>query len=186
MVLKSDDVEYIWTAQPDIWARHAPVLFPIVGKVKNNQYKVGAEIYELSQHGFARDMEFSQIQHSQDGVRYRLTSNDETLMKYPYDFQLDIEYGLRTSGISCAYTVKNIDSRPSYFSIGAHPGFNCPILPQETIEDYYLEFEEPEIAERYCLEDGIVTSRTAYLKNEKIIPLSSQLFSEDALIFKNL
>ncbi|VBB08813.1 aldose 1-/glucose-6-phosphate 1-epimerase [Lucifera butyrica] len=186
LVLKKDDIEYLWSAQPDIWARHAPVLFPIVGKLKNNRYKVGNQNYEMFQHGFARDMEFEQIQRNRDKVCYRLASSDDTLLKYPYKFQLDIVYSLQANSISCRYSVKNIDSLCSYFSIGAHPGFNCPLLPGETIEDYYLEFEKTETAERYWLKKGLVVRRTDYLENEKEIALSTQLFNEDALIFKNL
>lgn len=184
--LKKDGTEYMWQADKKIWGRHAPVLFPIVGRVKNNKYRVGQKEYELFQHGFARDMEFELTESGADFAVYRLKSSEDTLLKYPYNFQLDICYTLYGSSITEEYRVKNMYDKPIYFSIGAHPGFNCPLADGETVEDYYLQFEQSETGDRYYLENGLIARREAYLENTKVIPLTQQLFADDALIFKNL
>jgi len=186
LLLKKDETEYLWGANPDIWGRHAPVLFPIVGKVINDQYAIGDRKFELPQHGFARNMNFAQVKVAPDRVTYRLTSNEQTLVKYPYKFQLDIGYVLKISGIIVEYHIQNMDNQPIYFSIGSHPGFNCPLLPDEKFEDYYLEFQHKETAYRYNLENGLLGEKELFFQNENILPLSNTLFKNDALIFKNL
>lgn len=184
--LKKNGAEYMWQADKAVWARHAPVLFPIVGRVKDNTYKAEEALYELPQHGFARDMEFQRTQYGADFAVYRLTASGETLKRYPYNFQLDISYTLQGSSIVEGYRVKNMDEKTMYFSIGAHPGFNCPLSVGESIEDYYLEFEQSETADRYYLENGLLARQEAYLNHTQVILLNSALFRDDALIFKNL
>lgn len=185
-ILKQDGTEYMWQADKTVWGRHAPVLFPIVGRVNNNKYMVEGQEYELTQHGFARDRDFEIVDSGADFVVLRLTADHETKAKYPYNFQLDISYTLKGSSIITGYRVKNLDNKPLDFSIGAHPGFNCPLIEGETIKDYYLEFEQRETADIYYLENGLIAGRKAYLDNEKIIALTPDLFKDDALIFKNL
>lgn len=184
--LKKDGIEYMWNADKKVWGRHAPVLFPIVGRVKNNKYTTRQQQYELFQHGLARDLDFEMVEDGEDFVVYRLKSSEETIAKYPYKFQLDIFYTLEGSSIINKYRVKNMDKQPMYFSIGAHPGFNCPLMAGEKMEDYYLEFEQSETADRYFLEDGLIARQEGYLINKKVLPLTKELFKDDALIFKNL
>ncbi len=186
LILKNDQTEYLWNANPGIWGRHAPVLFPIVGGVIDNHYKIGERIFELSQHGFARDMNFKKVEMTLESVIYRLTSDECTLVKFPYKFQLDISYRLKNCGVIVEYRVKNIDKYPIFFSIGSHPGFNCPLLSNEKFEDYYLEFQEKETTYRYYLENGLISKKELFLQNENIVPLSDELFKDGALIFKNL
>jgi galactose mutarotase-like enzyme len=186
LILKKDQTEYLWNANPGIWGRHAPVLFPIVGGVIDNHYKIGEMIFELSQHGFARDMNFKRVEMTLESVIYRLTSDECTLVKFPYKFQLDISYRLKNCGIIVEYRVKNIDKHPIFFSIGSHPGFNCPLLSNEKFEDYYLEFQEKETTYRYYLENGLISKKELFLQNENIVPLSDELFKDGALVFKNL
>ncbi|WP_242851368.1 hypothetical protein [Clostridium sp. DMHC 10] len=126
-----DGAEYLWTAKSDIWARHAPILFPIVGKVKNNTYRINDDTYTLSQHGFARDMNFEVMEGTSDKAVFKLTYNEETLSKYPYKFELIVKYELKENEIEASYKVKNVDSQEIYFSIGAHPGFNCPVVGEK-------------------------------------------------------
>jgi galactose mutarotase-like enzyme len=186
LILKKDQTEYLWNANPGIWGRHAPVLFPIVGGVIDNHYKIGERIFELSQHGFARDMNFKKVEMTLESVIYRLTSDEFTLVKFPYKFQLDISYRLKNYSVIVEYRVKNIDKHPIFFSIGSHPGFNCPLLPNEKFEDYYLEFQEKETTYRYYLENGLIAKKELFLQNENIVPLSDELFKDGALVFKNL
>lgn len=186
---KKDNIEYLWTADSQYWNRHAPILFPIVGKVKADKYRALDKEYNLGQHGFARDSKFQVILVSRSKLIYRLASSEETLKKYPYQFQLDVEYSLSENNLEVTYKVRNTDNIKIFFSIGAHPGFRCPFMESETMEDYYLEFNEKERAEGKILqaETGLLTEDSnLYLKNENIINLHKDMFQKDALIFNNL
>ncbi|MCY6356512.1 aldose 1-epimerase family protein [Clostridium sp. ZS2-4] len=186
---KKDNIEYLWTADPKYWGRHSPILFPIVGKVKNNQYRIEDKVFNLNQHGFVRNCDFTLIEEKDDRITYRLTSNEETLERYPYKFQLDVEYILIENSLEIIYRVRNIDDKDVFFSIGAHPGFNCPLMEGETMEDYYLEFSEKETVNRELIDAkvGLYTGESEeLLKNESKISLKKELFKDDALVFKNL
>ena len=184
----NDDVEYIWNADPLYWNRHAPVLFPIVGRVVNNQYRVNSDTYHLGQHGFARDMAFTVTSQSESHVTMALQWNDETLKVYPFKFEFAITYTINKNKVSIEYRVKNVDEKPIYFSVGAHPGFNCPIKEGDSFDDYYFEFEKNENASITLLtSDGLLKrEKIAYLNNENIIELSDTLFKNGALIFDQL
>lgn len=190
---KKDGAEYIWTADPAFWGRHAPVLFPIVGRLKNNEYRIDGRTYKMGQHGFARDMEFEVVQKSESKVRFRLSCSEDTLKVYPYRFELYIEYVLEGSSLKVIYTVRNADNGDIYFSIGAHPGFNCPIVNRELgkaakFEDYYFRFQDRETAEITQIDgSGLLKRRKKpFLKDRDIIPLSHELFKDDALVFGGL
>lgn len=185
--LKEDGTEYIWQADPTYWGRHAPVLFPIVGRLFNNEYNLGDKVYHLTQHGFARDMEFAVQEQDEQHVVYELLANEQTLEKYPSKFQLLITYRLEGHELMIEYKVQNQDDTNLYFSIGAHTGFRCPLQSGECFDDYYLEFSQAETADKYILENGFISNQTVpVLRNEKIIPLSYELFKDDALVFKGL
>ncbi|MFL0249303.1 aldose 1-epimerase family protein [Clostridium neuense] len=189
-----DEAEYLWTGKSDIWARHAPILFPIVGKVKNNTYRINDNTYNLSQHGFARDMSFEAIKNTDSTAMFKLSYNEETLSKYPYKFELMVKYELKDNEIEVSYTVRNVDDKEIYFSIGAHPGFNCPVIGGDTenedlkFEDYYFEFEKRETTNIIPIdENGLLKeSPTPFLYDSNIIHLKRELFKKDAIIFKEL
>src|SRR5699024_7785261 len=126
--MKEDNTEYLWNADPSHWNRHAPILFPIVGRLVNNTYFVDGTAYEMSQHGFARDMTFDIIHQTDTSVSFLLTSTEETLKKYPFLFSLTVTYTLVDTKVVVDYKVENTGKKEMYFSIGAHPGFNCPIV----------------------------------------------------------
>lgn len=183
-----DPVEYIWTAEKEVWARHAPILFPIVGKVVNGCYKVDGEIFKLGQHGFARDMVFDVVAHQQDSVTLCLVSNEVSKKLYPYHFELTVIYTLVQNSVRIEYQVKNLEQRTMYFSIGAHPGFNCPLLDGETFNDYYFEFNVKENAKIYNLtpEGLFKREEMLFLDHEAVINLDQELFKQDALVFHHL
>lgn len=187
-ILKSDGTEYIWQGNPQVWGRHAPILFPIVGRLKDNRYRIGEQEYFLTQHGFARDFPFEPIIAKADHCTFRLTDNPTTLEKYPYPFQLDVNYHLIDTTLEIQYKVQNTGKDVMYFSIGGHPGFNCPLLPEmETMKDYYLEFNEVENVHRLCIRDGLIAKESVpFLQNESWFSLSPSLFKEDAVVLHNL
>jgi len=185
--LKADNLEYIWQADPQVWPRHAPVLFPIVGKVPDGKYSYQGKSYEMPQHGFARDLDFTLVSQSINELSFELTDSDTTLAIYPFRFRLIINYRLQENTVAITYNVQNPADTTMYFSIGAHPGFNCPLLPGESFSDYYLQFEQPETQVHYLLEGGLLTGKAEpLLKNETELPLTYDLFLKDALVIKKL
>lgn len=176
--------EFLWQADPLVWARRAPVLFPIVGKVKSNELMIGNSIYPAPQHGFARDLHFTQTSETGTEIWYELKSNHETLKAYPYEFILRLGYTLKENELTCRYEVINPGKNPMYFSIGAHPGFNLPI---DGLDKYFIEFEQAETAERHLLDQGLFNGSTKpVLSSPTTISLSKALFDEDAIVLKQL
>jgi galactose mutarotase-like enzyme len=182
---KETDIEYIWQADPKYWKRHAPVLFPFVGALKDNQYTYQGKTYQLSQHGFARDMEFQVIEQNEDSVRLMLESTTATKEVYPFDFKLIIAYELGGDGIVVKYYVENPAEEAMYFSIGGHPAFNVPLVDDLSFEDYYLEPSPMKSRLMLPLKDGYVdlAQRTLGQTNTNIA-LTRELFKVDTLIFE--
>ncbi len=149
------DLEYIWQADPAIWARHAPVLFPTVGKLKNNQFTYQGKSYTLPQHGFARDYAFTLKSKTENSLTFVLEQSEATLIHFPFSFRLCISYRLEENTLTVSYRVENPASTNLYFSLGAHPGFACPLFPDEQFSDYYLQFEKSEGIKRYLLDQGL-------------------------------
>lgn len=182
----TNKTEYLWQADPTIWGRHAPVLFPIVGQIENNCYRIDGQEYHLSQHGFARDQEFRVMAKTKTSITLELSSNPQTKKVYPYDFKLQIGYQLMHNQLKINYSVQNKSTDALPFSIGAHPGFRVPLFKNQKFEDYYFEFEKEETLDRILFDKGLLSGKieTRYLDKTKIIPLSQKLFEKDALIFK--
>ena len=178
--------EYIWQADPEIWGRHTPVLFPIVGQLKDNTYFVDRKAYHLSQHGFARDSEFKLIEQTSTKVVFLLESDPETLKAYPFSFQLYISYTLEGSSLKVEYKVKNPAKTTMLFGIGGHPALNCPLDPaKETFEDYEMDFHTDDSEkEIYLLEGTLLGLQKDVLSlNQGRRDLDYSLFEKDALIF---
>lgn len=184
---KKDNTEFLWSGDEAYWKYHAPILFPIVGKVFNGKYTVYGITYELPQHGLARVRDFEMIEQTKNSISFELKYSEDTLKVYPFKFSLIIKYTLNDINLSIDYIVKNLDNKEMYFSIGAHPAFMCPI-ENDKFDDYYFEFNEKENASIMQLVGPGYFSKEEkpYLKDENIINLSTDLFKNDALVFKNL
>lgn len=175
--------EYIWDGNPDFWGKHSPILFPIVGTLKNNSFQYNGEKYHLSRHGFAREMEFELINKKEDSATFSIQNSEETLKVYPFAFELQIIYTLEKYNLSIAYKVINKGKSEIPFSIGAHPAFALP----GNFENYSIQFEKEEPLQYYLLEKDLISNKTKKLETqEEQIPLAYQLFENDALIFKTL
>ena len=184
-VKNKNEIEFMWQGQKEIWARHAPVLFPIVGKLKDNEFEYKERLYSLPQHGFARDMEFSLIHSEPSSCTYRLNSSEETKNKFPFDFVFEISYLLQHNSLTTTYKVANHSAHMLYFSVGAHPGFNCPLSENESFEDYFIEFEKNSITQT-LLDKGLLSDKKKTLQlHNGILPITKTLFDADALIFEN-
>ncbi len=180
-----DGTEYIWQADPSVWNRHAPVLFPIVGRLKEDTYLVKNKTYHLSQHGFARDTEFELFSQSETSVSFMLESDPGTLDVYPFSFRFYISYTLIDFSLEVKYRIENPSEEKILFSVGGHPAFNCPLNPdQEVFEDYEIEFFDG------SFQKEIYQLKGPYLSHEKKLlslqsgklNLSYDLFKNDALI----
>lgn len=175
--------EYIWEGNPDFWGKHSPILFPIVGTLKNNAYTIDGKEYQLSRHGFAREMEFELIDKTENSAIFSLKSNAETLKKYPFEFELQLIYTLEESSLNIQYKVINNSETKMPFSIGAHPA----IALTENFENYAFEFEKEEVLKYYLLENDLISNKTKVLETtNNTVPLHYKLFENDALIFKTL
>lgn len=178
--IRKGATEYLWQADPKFWARHSPVLFPIVGSVWDKLYRVDGKVYELGQHGFARDMDFVKVEGNDTEVFYRLESNEETLKKYPWPFRLEIGYKLHGNSIDVIWRVYNPGAEEMYFQIGAHPAFYYPDYDPETEERGYFSFDKSEGLECIRLkEKGCVDAVTKYpleIPQDGLLPLRKDTF----------
>lgn len=175
--------EFIWDANPDFWGKHSPILFPIVGTLKNNTYTINENEYQLPRHGFARDMEFQLIEKTGNSAVFSLESNAETLKKYPFEFELQLIYTLENTSLKIEYIVINKGESKIPFSIGAHPAIALP----ENFENYAFKFEKEEPLKFNLLENDLISSKTEILKTiNNVVPLNYKLFENDALVFKTL
>ena len=179
----SENREFIWEGNANFWGKHSPVLFPIVGTLKNNSFVHDDKEYHLSRHGFARDMNFELIEKTENSATFSIQSNSETLKSYPFKFELQIQYTLINTILEIDYTIINKDSNEIPFSIGAHPAFALP----GNFEDYSLDFEKVEPLEYTLLENDLVSKQTEKIHTDtNRVPLTYELFKRDALIFKKL
>lgn len=185
---KDTGLEYLWNADSKFWGRHSPVLFPTVGRLVEDTYLVDGKPYHLGQHGFARDRDFQVIEQTEKSVRFELDADEDSLAVYPYKFKLSIIYTIEKNTVAVSYEVENTDNKRIYFSIGAHPAFNLPLTDGTTFEDYYLDFGTEENLETLCLEEPYRSGEIKKVvdKPAQYLPLSYDLFKNDALIFEAL
>lgn len=184
--VKYNALEYIWQAKVEVWPRHTPVLFPIVGRLKSNSFNYNGQNYSLSQHGFARDKEFKCISQNDKEISLELLSDEETKKIFPFDFSLTITYTIKDDMVSCTYKVANPSEQSLFFSIGAHPGFRIPIEKSERFEDYKLTFDPIKQYQTTVLQEGLLseTKEKLVLTNGEL-NLNLSLFDKDALVFEN-
>lgn len=179
-----DQKERIWQADKNIWGRHAPVLFPIVGALKNDQYKYDDEIYKMTQHGFARDHDFKVKSQTDSAVTFELEQMPETLTKYPFNFILDITFELHYNSVFVTYSVFNDNDREMTFSIGGHPGFKFNYLDSDEAK---LVIQNPEqVYELGFTSDHLIDAKHPQQLDHSDLPLNSESFVTDTLTYQNL
>jgi galactose mutarotase-like enzyme len=185
---KQTGLEYLWNGDPAFWSKRSPILFPVVGTLKEDTYYYNNKHYKLSRHGFARDREFETWQQQDNTITFLLKSDEATLQNFPFEFELKVSYSLQQSSLRVGYNVKNISASGMYFSIGGHPAFKLPLVPGTAYDDYYLEFNEDETKPRWPIsKEGLIeTSPVLLLQETNILHLSKDLFSEDAIVLKDL
>lgn len=184
---KETALEYLWTGDANFWGKFSPILFPIVGGLKEDTYFFEGVSYQLPRHGFARDREFEAHQISSEEVLFLLKADQESLKVYPFEFQLGLRYRLIGNTLSCSYEVFNSGNKDLWFSIGGHPAFRLPLQSGLNYDDYYLEFNEDTQLNVHQVTDNLIEEETQpiHLDGGKL-PLTHQLFYQDALVLKDL
>jgi galactose mutarotase-like enzyme len=176
--------ELLWNPNDEkskaIWNRSAPILFPIVGKLKEGAYYLKEKTYQMPQHGFARDQTFKCLECSTAEIEFVLEATQETFKLYPYCFELRVKYSLEGTKLLISHIVKNVDRQDIYFSIGAHPAFDTAKL-----ENYEIHFEKAEKSFVH-LNNGLVDWKKPIQLEGKILKPTTELFSKDALIFSDV
>lgn len=183
-------LEYIWEGIPTVWSGQNPILFPIVGSLKDGKVDIGGKIYAMGRHGFAREMEFSPVEQGTDFITLELRENEETLAHYPFPFALRVRHQLLEDGFSTTFAVENTGTAPMPFCIGAHTAIRCPLRAEERFEDYELLFAESEHASSHLLNSAGIIRHDCWkpmLQESRTIPLNYPVFAEmDTIIFSML
>lgn len=182
--------EYMWDAKPEYWKRTSPVLFPIVGSLNKGIYRYEGTEYQMSQHGFARDMEFELLRQTDDELIFLLESDSGTLKKYPFKFKLELGYRLDGSSLVVSWKVTNNDNKEMYFSIGGHPAFLCPLCDGDAQTDCRIRFDEisdkDSIVSSEIGDNGVLSpQKKRYALNDGYMNITADLFDNDALIIED-
>lgn len=172
--------EYLWQGDATVWGGRSPLLFPIVGRMVDDKLKTEEGAFVMPKHGFARKSTFTVNSHSENSLVLLLTDNEETARIYPYKFELTVSYSLFEKVLVVSFSVRNTDRKKIYFSIGAHPGFNC------TMGDV-LEFEEKETAETFLMNsEGYLFKKEMLLDDTNQLIIKPYTFKKDALMLEGL
>lgn len=185
---KTSGLEIMWEGDPKVWGKKSPVLFPIVGTLKDNTFFYNNQSYPLTRHGFARDMQFSAQKPNSNTIQLTLFSNADTLKIYPFEFEFSLNYTIEENTCYVTYEIKNQGSDPMFFSVGGHPAFKVPLFAGEAYDDYQLLFDTEEDAQRWVISpEGLIENQSVpFLKESSLLPLSKDLFLQDAIVLKNL
>ena len=182
--------EYIWQRDPAHWKSCSPLLFPTIGNCRDGKYTLNGQTYTIPKHGFCRNADFTVSVFSDKEASFTLTDSPETRPCYPFAFQLKLTYILMDDGIQIHYTVTNPGTETIYYQLGAHPGFNCPFQAGEKFEDYVLEFEQEETSGYHSYDlkrmEFDMNSYTPILDHTSVLPLTYELFANDAIFFTDL
>jgi galactose mutarotase-like enzyme len=179
--------DILWDANPEFWAKTSPVLFPIVGGLKKDAYRFEDNIYTLPRHGFARDRVFEIETYSEEEATFVLKADAESLKVFPFVFEFRLIYRLDGTSLSCTYAVFNSCEKPMWFSLGGHPAFAVPTSDEIRYSDYFLHFNRDENLRYFPLVGNAIgeESKRIALENGRL-PLSRELFYQDALVMKDM
>lgn len=185
----ADGREVIWQADPSVWAGHAPVLFPVIGIVRDGHLNIGGVDYPMTKHGFARNAQFTVAKQGDDFVELILTPSEETRAMYPFDFVFHVTYTLQENGFTTTFLVENRSDRPMPFTVGGHPAFCCPMENGAAFEDYQLVFPQAEEGRSTLVPGGLMDGYEilADLRDGRVLPLRYEYFdTRDTLLFTTL
>lgn len=184
---KKSGRHYMWSGDPAYWGRVSPVLFPIVGRLMNDQYKIGDQTFELTQHGFLRDVNFDLYEETEHTVTFQYESRGRHVQQYPYEFTARIRYELLENGLKISWEIDHDGDDTMYFSIGGHPAFRVPLVEGEQAADYSLTLtpSTEHLPVQYELRNSLVREKEKGIEIEPI-QLRPELFQQDAMIFSHI
>jgi len=182
----AEGLELLWQAGPE-WPRHSPLLFPVIGEVRNEQIRVRGKVYPMLRHGVAHDQPFTWAERSPHSCRLVQTDNAETRSRFPFAYRLTLTYALRGADLDVAIKIENPGDEVLPASIGGHPAFHWPLLPGLPKESYRLTFSADEPAPIRRLKDGLLLpdARPSPIRG-RTLDLLERLFDEDAVILDKL
>lgn len=187
-LVSADGTNYLWTGDAAYWSGHSPVLFPFVGRLYEQRYRLGGREYPLGLHGFAKKSEFAVKELRADSAVFSLRESEATMEQFPFAFEFRVGYALRGRSVEVTFAVDNLSGDTMFFGLGGHPGFNVPFEPGTEFEDYYLRFSAPCAPELVTFSDSVLLSgenRPYALKDDRILSLRHELFDLDAVVLKN-
>ncbi len=187
LILKKDNLEYVWQGNPDIWAKHAPLLFPLIGRLKDGEYTFEGQTYKATGHGFGRDSELEVIAQKDDEIIFSLKPNELSASMYPFEFELQIKYSVNGATLKKEHTFFNKDNKALYYEVGGHDGYNICLEDGEVMNDYYLDFGNLDAIHPLCLDENILILEDTYeipLTDGKL-QVDMELFKVDALMLHN-
>lgn len=181
-----NQIEYLWQGDPASWKRQAPILFPFVGRLKDDQYQFNGQTYHQTQHGFARDREFKVVDQTSSAVLLEQHDDDQTRAAFPFAYQLRVHYQLVGDQLAVTYSVTNPDQQHSLiYAIGAHPGFNMPLAKESQYDDIELSVSPAETYSRVVLDGPYNDSQHPLtIDMRQPIHINHELFKNDAVIFE--
>lgn len=180
-VNKVNDKNMLWNKGTTHWNRISPLLFPIVGRLKNDEFNYKEDVFFMKQHGFARDLIFDVVEQESDRITLSLKESNLTLQQFPFRFQLSITYKLEYNRLNVIFNITNHDIKTMPFSIGGHPGFQLHSLLEEYSVNFYNDFE----IYRHEIKGGLYTGEVKKMIIENTLVLKNEFFKEDAIVFKN-
>lgn len=185
---KTTGIDYLWSGDAAFWGKQSPVLFPIVGALKDNTAHHEGQAITLGRHGFAREKNFELVAHTPEKAIFKLVSTPDTLAVFPFPFECRLVYALQADTLAVSYELYNPSEAPLLCSIGGHPAFNVPLTADTVYDDYYLKFECAEPLNRYPLSTAglLRTEMEKVADATTVLPLTKALFYKDALVFKHL
>ncbi|MFI5152544.1 MAG: aldose 1-epimerase family protein [Chitinophagales bacterium] len=183
---KLHQLEWLWDGNPAFWAKRSPVLFPIVGTLRENKYYFNGKAYSMNRHGFAREKSFIPDQKGPESISFSLREDESTLQVYPFAFEFSINYTLDANSLHTLYRIVNRGQGDMYFSVGGHPAFKIPLVEGTSYDDYFLEFNEDETKPRWPISaEGLIEKKPIpLLVSTDHLPLTKDLFKKDAVVLK--
>ncbi len=187
-ITAKDGTQYLWQGDPDIWPRRAPLLFPVIGRLKDSQYTLDNQVYHIGSHGFCRDALFAVDQHSDTAVSFTLTDSEETRKVYPFRFTLTVTYTLDENRLVKAHKVENHSDAIMYYEVGGHDGFRAPLREGEVMDDYAIRIPGLDAIQPYEMDSAlmIVPKDPIYPLNNGRIPLKPSVYQQDTIILGEL
>ena len=187
-ITDKDGTQYLWQGDPEIWPRRAPLLFPVIGRLKDSQYMLGEETHTIPTHSFCREALFSVEQHSDVSVSFHLSDSPETLAVYPFAFGLTVTYTLEKNRLIKVHKVENRSDREMYFEVGGHDGFRAPLAAGEKMDDYAIRIPGLDAIQFYPMNADlmIVPKDKVYPLEGGRIPLKPSAYGQDTIILGEL